>query len=134
MFGAGGQDALDGAVVRIPNGQGAGARHVQAGVTVFLPQSDDSLDGAQAVDGVDLGEFGDDRDRAGPDLLGLGATPRDAAQGVGDLVRWIVLDVGGSTRQMPHVGRNDDVGWKICTMSPAVRTIIFWPISRHGAE
>ncbi len=61
------------------------------------------------MDGVDLGEFGDDRDRAGPALLGLGATPTHAAQVVGDLVRWIVLDVRGASRQMPHAGRDDDV-------------------------
>ncbi len=52
VFGASNEDALDGAVVRIPDGERAGAGRVHAGVTVFLPQSDDSLDGAQSVDGA----------------------------------------------------------------------------------
>ena len=37
VFGAGDQDALDGAVVRIPDSQGAGARGIEAGIAVGAP-------------------------------------------------------------------------------------------------
>ena len=57
----GDQDALDGAIVRIPDSHGAGACRVHAGVTVFLPETDDSLNRAQSVDGVDRGQLGDGR-------------------------------------------------------------------------
>ena len=53
VFGAGDQDALDGAVARIPDGQGAGAGRIEAGIAVGVAQPDDPLDGAQPVDGVD---------------------------------------------------------------------------------
>ena len=109
MFGAGDEDALDGAVVRIPDRQCSGAGRIEAGIAVGIAQPDDALDGAQPVDGVDRREFGDDRDRAGSDLFGLGATPRHAAQRVGDLVRRIVLEVRRAPRQMQHVGRHDGV-------------------------
>ena len=35
---------------------------------------------------------------------------RHAAQGVGDLVRRVVLEVRGAPRQVQHVGRHDGVG------------------------
>ena len=109
VFGAGEQDAFDGAVARIPDGQCSGAGRVQAGIAVGVAQPDDPLDGAQPVDGVDRRQFGDDRDRAGSDLFGLGATPRHAAQRVGDLVRRVVLEVRGASRQVQHMGRHDGV-------------------------
>ena len=37
VFGAGDEDALDGAVVRIPDSQGAGARSIEAVIAVGLP-------------------------------------------------------------------------------------------------
>ena len=46
VFGAGDEDALDGAVVRIPDGQCSGAGRIEAGIAVGVAQPDDPLDGA----------------------------------------------------------------------------------------
>ena len=110
VFGAGDQDAFDGAIPGIPDGDGAGARGIQAGIAVGVAQPDDPLDGAQPVDGVDRREFGDDGDRAGPDLFGLGCgTSVTLRRRVGDLVRRVVLEVRRATRQMQHVGGDDRI-------------------------
>ena len=66
VFGAGDQDALDGAIVRIPDLQCSSAGRIEAGIAVGVAQPDDPLDGPEAVDRVHLREFGDDRDRTGP--------------------------------------------------------------------
>src|SRR5271168_1248349 len=107
VFGAGDQDAFDGAVVRIAHGQCSGAGRIEAVIAVGIAEPDDPLDGPQAVDRVHLRELGDDRDRTRPDLLGLGATPRHAAQGVSDLVRRVVPEVRRASRQVQHMGRHD---------------------------
>jgi hypothetical protein len=85
-FGAGGQDAFDGAIPRIADLQGAGAGGIQSLVAVAVPEPDDALDGTESVDGVDLGELRHDRHRTWADLLGLRPAPRHRAQGVGHLV------------------------------------------------
>ena len=46
VFGAGDEDALDGAVVRIAHGQCSGAGRIEAGIAVGIAQPDDPLDGA----------------------------------------------------------------------------------------
>jgi hypothetical protein len=45
VCGAGDENGLDGVVARITDCQCAGARRVQAGVAVFLAQTNDPLDG-----------------------------------------------------------------------------------------
>uniref|UniRef100_UPI0038996258 hypothetical protein n=1 Tax=Mycobacterium pinniadriaticum TaxID=2994102 RepID=UPI0038996258 len=52
---------------------------IEAGIAVAFAESDDALNGTQPVDGVDGGEFRDDRHRTGADLFGLGATPTHRA-------------------------------------------------------
>jgi hypothetical protein len=47
VFGARDEDAFDGAVTPITDGQGAGTRRVQAVIAILLAEPDDPLDGPQ---------------------------------------------------------------------------------------
>ena len=54
VFGAGDQDALDGAVVRIPDGSALAQAASRRVIAVGLAEPDDPLDGPQAVNRVHL--------------------------------------------------------------------------------
>ena len=82
----------------------------RGGLAVLLAEPDDPLDGAEPVNRVDRRQFGDDRHRTGSDLFGLGATPAHGVQGVGDLVRRVVLEVRGAPREVQHMGRHHGAG------------------------
>ena len=71
VFGAGGQDAFDGAVVRITDRQCSGAGRVQAGIAVVSRSRMIPWMARNRWMALTRRELGDDRDRARADLFGL---------------------------------------------------------------
>ena len=65
-FGADDQDALDGAIGRVADGDGAGAGRLEAAASVFVAQPEHSLRRAQVMDGVIGHEFAITALHAGP--------------------------------------------------------------------
>ncbi|MFC4046777.1 IS6 family transposase [Dactylosporangium siamense] len=70
-FGAGGEDAFDGAVGRVPDRDRSAAGGFQPCRGGFVGQAEDTLGGAEPEQGVDLEQPGDDLLAGGADLGGL---------------------------------------------------------------
>jgi hypothetical protein len=92
--GAGGQDALDGAVGRVSGGDRLGAGGLEPGRVVPVGQADHALGGAQPVERVAGEQIGDDLLARRADVPGLLAAPGRSAQVEGDLLRRVVAEVG----------------------------------------
>ena len=80
-FGAGGEDALDGAVARVADRDGPRAGRLQAGIADGLAQREDALSAAQPVDGVDCHELGDHLATGRSDLGGHAGDTRSGCAG-----------------------------------------------------
>ena len=108
-FGAGGEDALDGAVGRVADGQGPVAGRFQPGGPDPGPsgETDDALRGPEPVQGVDLHQIVDHRGGRRADFLRLLPAPGRGPHVERDLLRRVVLEVGGPAPQQLDVGGDD---------------------------
>src|SRR5665811_308271 len=106
-FGAGDQDALDGAVGRVTHSDCLGARGFQAGRGVFVPQPQDALGGAEPEQRVDLQQGGDDLGTGRADLFGDFPAPGRGAHVERDPLGRIVRHGGGPAPLASHVGGHD---------------------------
>ncbi len=93
-LGAGDQDALDGAVGRVPDRDGLRAGGLQALVAVLLPQPKHSLGGSEPVERVDLQQLVDHLPAGVADFGRLAAAPDRRPHLEGDLLRRVVVPVG----------------------------------------
>ena len=104
VFGAGDQDAFDGAIRRVADGDGAGAGGLQPLAAVFVAQPDHPLGRAQVMDGVIGHEFGDHRLQAGPTSSAVRRHQIRVRIAKRDLLRRVVGEVGGPPARTAHVG------------------------------
>ena len=103
-FGAGGQDALDGPVGRVPGGDRLRAGGLEPGRVVPVGQADHALGGAQPVERVVGEQLADDLLAGRADALGLLAAPGRGAHVERDLLRRVVAEVGLLAPVLARVG------------------------------
>ena len=104
VFGAGDQDAFDGAIGRVADLDRAGARGLQPRTPVFVAQPEHPLGRPQVMDGVIGHEFRDHRLTGRADQLGGAPTPGRGLHRERDLLWRVVIKVGGPPAGSAHMG------------------------------
>ena len=103
-FGAGGQDALDGPVGRVPGGDRLRAGGFQPGRVMLVGQPDHALRGAQPVERVAGQQLADDLLARRADPGGLLAAPGRGPHVERDLLRRVVTEIGLLAAGLARVG------------------------------
>ena len=104
LLGPGGQDALDRAVGRVTGGGGLRAGGFEPAGLVLVSQAEDTLGGAEPVQGVVFQQPADQRGAGRADLGGSLPAPGRGAHMERDLLRRVVTQVGLLALSLADVG------------------------------